>query len=80
VWISDGAIAPQLTATNGPAARRGAPCAWTARCYVDEAANTANPQRWSGPTRNWQPLRIIHMNPNAQATLNGSINSAVRNR
>ena len=27
------------------------------------AAKAANPQRWSGPTRNWQPVRVVHLNP-----------------
>ena len=30
---------------------------------VYEAAKAANPQRWSGPTRNWQPVRVVHLNP-----------------
>ena len=36
------------------------------RVHVYEAAKAANPQRWSGPTRNWQPVRIVHLNPDAQ--------------
>ena len=31
---------------------------------VYEAAKAANPQRWSGATRNWQPVRVVHLNPN----------------
>lgn len=30
---------------------------------IYEAAKAANPQRWSGPTRNWQPVRVVHLNP-----------------
>jgi transposase InsO family protein len=30
---------------------------------VYEAAKAANPHRWSGPTRNWQPVRVVHLNP-----------------
>lgn len=30
---------------------------------VYEAAKAANPQRWSGATRNWQPVRVVHLNP-----------------
>jgi transposase InsO family protein len=33
------------------------------RNNVYEAAKAANPQRWSGPTRNWQPVRVVHLNP-----------------
>ena len=28
-----------------------------------EAAKAANPQHWSGATRNWQPVRVVHLNP-----------------
>ena len=30
---------------------------------IYEAAKAANPQRWSGSTRNWQPVRVVHLNP-----------------
>ena len=33
------------------------------RADVYEAAKAANPQRWSGATRNWQPVRVVHLNP-----------------
>ena len=33
------------------------------RAQVYEAAKAANPQRWSGATRNWQPVREVHLNP-----------------
>lgn len=37
------------------------------RTDVYEAAKAANPQRWSGATRNWQPVRVVHLNPDVQA-------------
>ena len=33
------------------------------RADVYEAAKAANPQRWSGATRNWQPVRVVQLNP-----------------
>ena len=33
------------------------------RAEVYEAAKARNPERWSGATRNWQPVRIVHLNP-----------------
>ena len=33
------------------------------RAVLYEAARAANPQRWSGATRNWQPVREVHLNP-----------------
>lgn len=33
------------------------------RVRVYEAAKAANPQRWSGATRNWQPVGVVHLNP-----------------
>ena len=33
------------------------------RADVYEAAKAANPRRWSGATRNWQPVREVHLNP-----------------
>ena len=38
-------------------------CLLQRRDDVYEAAKAANPQRWSGPTRNWQPVRVVHLNP-----------------
>jgi putative transposase len=37
---------------------------------VYEAAKAANPQRWSGPTRNWQPVRVVHLNPDQSTAEN----------
>ena len=33
------------------------------RVQVYEAAKARNPQRWCGATRNWQPVSIVHLNP-----------------
>nr|WP_283445800.1 integrase core domain-containing protein [Noviherbaspirillum suwonense] len=30
---------------------------------VYEAARTTHPQRWSGGTRNWDPVLVVHLNP-----------------
>lgn len=36
------------------------------RVDVYLAAKAAHPQRWSGPTRNWQPVCVVHLNPDQQ--------------
>ena len=36
------------------------------RVQVYEAAKVKNPQRWSGSTRNWEPVRAVHLNPDQQ--------------
>ena len=36
------------------------------RVDVYEAAKAKHPQRWSGSTRNWQPVQIVHLNPDEQ--------------
>ena len=33
------------------------------RKVVYEAAKARHPQRWSGTTRNWVPVRVVHLNP-----------------
>jgi len=33
------------------------------RVDVYEAAKKAAPNRWSGPTRNWAPIKAVHLNP-----------------
>lgn len=33
------------------------------RTEVYEAAKARNPERWSGATRNWRPVQIVHLNP-----------------
>ena len=34
------------------------------RNEVYQAAKALNPLRWSGNTRNWQRVDIVHLNPN----------------
>ena len=36
------------------------------RVEVYKAAKVKNPQRWSGSTRNWEPVRAVHLNPDQQ--------------
>jgi putative transposase len=33
------------------------------RKVVYEAAKARHPQRWSGTTRNWVPVPVVHLNP-----------------
>ena len=33
------------------------------RAEVYEAAKARRPERWSGATRNWQPILVVHLNP-----------------
>lgn len=33
------------------------------RAIVYEAAKQQRPERWSGATRNWQPVPVVHLNP-----------------
>ena len=33
------------------------------RVNVYEAAKKKHPERWSGATRNWQPVHVVHLNP-----------------
>ena len=33
------------------------------RVEVYEAAKARHPERWSGATRNWQPIAIVYLNP-----------------
>ena len=33
------------------------------RVEVYEAAKARHPERWSGATRNWEPVTIVHLNP-----------------
>ena|SRR3990167_1380475 len=40
------------------------------RVDVYEAAKAKHPQRWSGSTRNWQPLREVHLNPDQRVDAN----------
>lgn len=38
------------------------------RTSVYEAAKRRCPQRWSGATRNWQPVKVVHLNPDQHDT------------
>ena len=33
------------------------------RAIVYQAAKNRRPERWSGATRNWQPILVVHLNP-----------------
>ena len=33
------------------------------RATVYETAKRRHPERWSGHTRNWQPVLVVHLNP-----------------
>lgn len=33
------------------------------RCRVYEAARRRHPERWSGPSRNWEPVTTVYLNP-----------------
>jgi hypothetical protein len=28
-----------------------------------QAAKASHPERWSGPLRNWEPVKIVYLNP-----------------
>uniref|UniRef100_E6QU62 Transposase n=1 Tax=mine drainage metagenome TaxID=410659 RepID=E6QU62_9ZZZZ len=36
------------------------------RVNVYEAAKNAHPERWSGATRHWQHIAVVHLNPDHQ--------------
>lgn len=38
------------------------------RVEVYEAAKARCPERWSGATRNWQPVQIVYLNPDQRVT------------
>jgi transposase InsO family protein len=38
------------------------------RAAVYEAAKATHPGRWSGATRNWKPVLVVHLNPEKQET------------
>jgi hypothetical protein len=38
------------------------------RATVYAAAKSRHPARWSGTTRNWQPIREVHLNPDQYRT------------
>jgi transposase InsO family protein len=39
------------------------------RRQVYEQARQRNPQRWAQKTRNWDPIAVVYLNPDCQATL-----------
>jgi putative transposase len=41
------------------------------RVDVYEAAKQKHPERWSGTTRNWQPIPVVHLNPDQQVVESG---------
>ena len=38
------------------------------RVEVYEAAKARHPERWRGATRNWEPVTIVHLNPEKSIT------------
>ncbi|NMM38879.1 MAG: hypothetical protein HHJ09_15505 [Glaciimonas sp.] len=36
--------------------------------WLEEAAKARHPERWSGATRNWQQVLVVHLNPEKPAT------------
>ena len=42
----------------------------TARDTVYAAARHANPNRWSGPTRDWTRIQVVHLNPDKSKNQN----------
>lgn len=42
------------------------------RVAVYEAAKAKNPKRWSGATRNWEPVTTVHLNPEKTITVAGN--------
>jgi len=39
-----------------------------------QAAKERHPERWSGPTRNWEPVQVVYLNP-SQADRNATHNT-----
>ena len=38
------------------------------RQRVYERARRRNPRRWSGATRNWQPIKAVYLNPEKKSS------------
>lgn len=38
-----------------------------------EAAKAQHPERWSGPSRNWEPEKIVYLNPNKSTNKEGNL-------
>ena len=47
------------------------------RVAVYEAAKARHPERWSGATRNWEPVTIVHLNP--EKSITGTVNKKEKN-
>ena len=42
------------------------------RVEVYEAAKARHPERWSGATRNWQPIKVVYLNPDKRSAEKGA--------
>lgn len=43
------------------------------RAAVYAAAKEANPNRWSGAARNWNPVTVVHLNPEKETKLDKNL-------
>ncbi len=43
------------------------------RKQLYEAAKAQRPERWSGPSRNWEPETIVYLNPNKSTDKEGNL-------
>ena len=41
------------------------------RVEVYEAAKARHPERWSGASRNWQPIKVVYLNPDQRSAEKG---------
>ena len=48
------------------------------RVQVYEAAKAKHPHRWSGSTRNWEAVRVVHLNPDQQKNLKKEENQILK--
>ena len=51
------------------------------RVEVYEAAKAKHPERWSGATRNWTPIHIVHLNPDKiiqEETIQGEVHQELK--
>ena len=46
------------------------------RDHVYQAARAKHPQRWSGKTRNWEPIKVVLLNPDKANENRTNINEA----
>jgi transposase InsO family protein len=47
------------------------------RKAVYEAARARHPQRWSGSTRNWQRIQVVHLNPDKAEAIEGNTKKGI---